>query len=170
MSKKVNYSAYEKKFIFPSGFKPVKQLVFKDLRARPLARQDLQADLYAVNSSTEIILKTRGGNWPKEQISEEYDLLDLAWHECEFRNGSSFAYVIYNTNNAYIGCFYLYPMGHRSELTEELLSYDVDASWWVSLEAYEQGYYAKLYEALQKWLNSSFPFENIYYSNIDIPA
>jgi hypothetical protein len=40
----------------------------------------------------------------------------------------------------------------------------MDASWWVSTEAYEQGYYDKLYAALQLWLKE-FPVESIYYSN-----
>ena len=29
-------------------------------------------------------------------------------------------------------CCYLYPMGRRTPLTEELLTYDVDVSWWVT--------------------------------------
>jgi hypothetical protein len=155
---------YIKKFSFPSDFRAPVQFAFEDLSARPLTRSDLKADMEAVNSSIETIRKTRGGTWPEEEVSEEFDLLDLAWHEREFRDGGSFAYVVYDATERYIGCFYLYPMGVRTELTEGLLDYDMDASWWVSTEAYEQGYYDKLYAALQLWLKE-FPVESIYYSN-----
>jgi hypothetical protein len=59
-----------------------------------------------------------------------------------------------------------YPMGTRSELTDELLAHDVDASWWVTPDAYERGYYGKLYRALRHWLVEELPFERPYYSNV----
>jgi hypothetical protein len=166
----MDYKEFTKKFNLPMGFTAPEELTFEDLKAIPLTRSDLDADLAAVNSSIEVIQKTRGGLWPEEELNKEFDFLDLAWHEREFRDGSSFAYVIYDTNSKYIGCFYLYPMGHRTELTDGLLKYDVDASWWVATDAYEQGYYAKLYTGLQGWLASSFPFKAVYYSNKEIPA
>jgi hypothetical protein len=60
-------------------------------------------------------------------------------------------------------------MGTRAPLTEELLAHDVDVSWWVTPDAYESGYYTKLYAALRRWLADSFPFENPYFSNREIP-
>lgn len=161
----MDYTGLAKKF----NFQAPTELSFEDLRAKPLTRADLKADMEGVNSSLELIRKTRGGSWPSEPVSEDFDLLDLAWHEREFRDGTSFAYVVYNDKDAYIGCVYLYPMGVRTGLTEELMGYDIDASWWVTAEAYEQGYYEKLYKALQLWL-ADFPVENIYYSNKEIPS
>ena len=119
----------------------------------------------AVNSSLDLIRRTRGGLWPTEPVSEEFDLLDLAWHEREFRDGDSFAYVVYNNENTYVGCFYLYGMGQRTTLTEDLLNYQVDASWWVDTKAYKNGYYQKLQTALGVWLPDQFGFTDIYYSN-----
>lgn len=121
-----------------------------------------------MNSSLELIRNTRGGSWPAEPVTEDFDLLDLAWHEREFRDGSSFAYVVYNESGEYIGCVYLYPMGVRTELKEELLEYDLDASWWVTSAAYKQGYYEKLYRAIQEWMKQ-LPVDKIYYSNKKIP-
>jgi RimJ/RimL family protein N-acetyltransferase len=164
----MNYADFIKKFSL-QDFKAPEKLHFDDLVAKPLTRGDLKVDLEAINSSIETIQKTRGGSWPQEELNEELDFLDLAWHEREFREGTSFAYVIYDTNGNYIGCFYLYPMGHRTVLTEELLGYDVDASWWVTTAAYGQGYYQKLHKALKQWLAMEFPFKNIYYSNKEIP-
>jgi len=158
-----------KKFNFPVGFQVPNAFAFEDIIARPLSRNDVLADMEGVNSSIELIRKTRGGSWPAQPVTEAEDLLDLAWHEREFIDGSSYAYVVYNKDNQYIGCFYLYQMGYRTELTDELESCDIDASWWVTAAAYEQGYYEKLYHALRKWLDD-FPVDKIYYSNKEIPG
>jgi hypothetical protein len=165
----MDYSRFIKKLRLPEGFAVPKELTFEDVIARPLMRSDLQADIDAVNSSLEIIRNTRGGSWPEEAVSEEFDVLDLAWHEREFRDNESFAYVVYGENGRYIGCFYLYPMGVRTTLSDKLVNYDVDASWWVTSAAYDAGYYEKLYAALGEWLKS-FPFNEIHYSNKEIPA
>ena len=163
-----DYKGFIRKFNLPDGFEAPVNLEFQDLIAKPLNRKDVQLDMEAVNSSLEIIRKTRGGSWPAEAVTEEFNFLDLAWHEREFRDGDSFAYAVRDTSGKYIGCFYLYPMGLRTELTEELLEHDVDASWWVTAEGYEQSYYQKLFSALQQWLKD-FPFSNVYYSNQEIP-
>lgn len=161
----MNYSELVKKFKFQAPG----ELEYEDLRAKTLTRADLKADIEGVNSSLELIRKTRGGSWPSEPVTEDFDLLDLAWHEREFRDGTSYAYVVYNDKGIYIGCLYLYPMGVRTELTEELMDYDLDASWWVTSKAYQQGYYEKLYKAIQFWL-ANFPVQKAYYSNKEIPS
>jgi len=164
----MDYKVLTKRFSFPPDFSAPINFEYEDLRAKPLTRSDLHADIDAVNSSLEIIRKTRGGSWPDEAVSEEFDFLDLAWHEREFRDGDSFAYVVYDDKNNYVGCFYLYPMGYRTELSEENKSYEMDASWWVTQAAYEHGYYEKLYKAMKEWI-TVFPVSSIYYSNTDIP-
>ncbi len=151
------------------NFQAPKDLEYEGLQAKALTRSDLKADMEGVNSSLELIRKTRGGSWPSEPVTEDFDLLDLAWHEREFRDGTSYAYVVYDDKGAYIGCFYLYPMGARTELSEYLMEYDVDASWWVTTEAYDKGYYEKLYKAIQTWL-ADFPIQKAYYSNKEIPS
>lgn len=165
----MSHSECIKRFNFPESFAPPTSLDFDDLHARPLKRTDLEDDMEGVNSSLETIRQTRGGSWPEEAVTKDFDLLDLAWHEREFRDGDSFAYVVYNKSGEYTGCFYLYPMGHRTPLTEELADYDMDASWWVTAAAYEKGYYEKLYAALGQWLDV-FPVKKIYYSNKQIPT
>jgi RimJ/RimL family protein N-acetyltransferase len=156
-----------KKLDFPLNYTPPNELRHEYLIAKPLTREHLEDDLAAVNSSIELIRKTRGGNWPQNQLTKDLNFLDLAWHEREFREKSSLAYVVYNTDSQYIGCFYLYPIGVRTEYSKKTKDYDVDASWWVSSEAYEQGYYEELQAALTSWLKSNFPFRLVYYSNMD---
>lgn len=154
-----------KKLSVPDGFAPPLKLSYEDIIATPLTRADLKEDLVAVNSSLDIIRKTRGGSWPKEELSEEFDLLDLAWHEREFRDKTSFAYVIHLTSGEYVGCFYLYPIGERTEFNDKTKDYDVDASWWVTQTMYDAGYYKKSQTALNEWLKNDFPFVSVYYSN-----
>ena len=161
----MDYKHFIKKIDLPKDFKAPELLKYEDIIAKPLTREDLIADMDAVNSSLELIRRTRGGSWPSEAVSEEFDLLDLAWHEREFRDYDSFAYVVYTKAGVYIGCFYLYGMGQRTALAPALLDFQVDASWWVDTKAYNAGYYQKLQAALQTWLPNQFRFTHIYYSN-----
>lgn len=160
---------FKKKLVLPADFAPPRELVYEDLVARALIREHLADDLRGINSSIDLIRRTRGGPWPEGPVTEDFDYADLVWHEVEFRDESSFTYSVYRSDGEYVGCAYLYPLGGRTELTEQLLDYDVDVSWWVVPRAYERGYYEKLYAALRHWLASEFPFWRPYYSNMVIP-
>jgi hypothetical protein len=144
-------------------------LAYEDVRARAITRADLQNDVQGINASLDIIRRTRGGGWPTEPVTEDGNYVDLVWHELEFREGYSFTYAVYDDTGRYLGCTYLYPMGRRAQLTDDLLTYDVDVSWWVTPDAYGAGYYVKLYNALQNWIADAFPFTKAYYSNTEIP-
>ena len=61
------------------------------------------------------------------------------------------------------------PMGRRVELTDDLISCDVDVSWWVGPDAYDAGYYTKLYRALRIWVVTDYPFFRPHYSNSELP-
>ena len=154
----------------PAGFTAPEVLRHEDIVAAVLTRDDLAEDVAGINASVELIGRTRGGGWPAGPVDEEENFTDLVWHELEFREGTSFSYVVRDAAGAYLGCCYLYPMGRRTELTEELLHHDVDVSWWVTAEAYERGRYAELYVALRRWLEDAFPFEAPHYSNLEVPA
>lgn len=56
-----------------------------------------------------------------------------------------------------------------TELSEDLLRYDVDVSWWVTPSAYDSGYYSKAYRSLCHWLATAYPFWNVDFSNREIP-
>jgi DNA-binding CsgD family transcriptional regulator len=47
--------------------------------------------------------------------------------------------LTYDANGGYLGCCDLYPMGRRTELTEDLLHHDVDMSWVVTSPPGSQG-------------------------------
>jgi hypothetical protein len=165
----IDYASLVKKLRLPPGFLAPTRLTYEDLVATALTRADLEADVRGINASIELIGRTRGGAWPTGPVTEEFNFVDLVWHEQEFREASSFAYAVYDADGGYLGCCYLYPTGGRTQLTEELLRYDIDVSWWVTPDAYERGFYEKLYRALRHWLAEEFPFAAPYYSNAQIP-
>jgi hypothetical protein len=166
----MDYASLIKKLPLPPRFVAPTQLTYQDLVARAITRADLHDDVRGINASIALIQATRGGGWPTEPVTEELNFVDLVWHELEFRDGTSFTYAVYDPDGGYLGCCYLYPMGRRTELTEELLRYDVDVSWWVTPDAYERSYYHKLYRALRHWVAEEFPFRAPYYSNAEIPG
>jgi hypothetical protein len=166
----MDYATLIKKLDLPAGFAAPTRLAHDGIVATAIARSNLEDDVRGINASIELIQKTRGGGWPEDPVTEEFNFVDLVWHELEFREGMSFTYAVYDDGGGYLGCCYLYPMGRRTELTEELLGYDVDVSWWVTPDGYARGYYAKLYAALQHWLAEEFPSWRAYYSNREIPG
>ncbi len=166
----MDYRNYVRKLTLPTGYTMPTELTFQDLVATALSRDDLADDVVGINASIDLIERTRGGGWPTEPVTEEFNFVDLVWHELEFRDGYSYSYVVRRDDGSYLGCCYLYPMGRRTELTAELLRYDVDVSWWVTTSGYERGYYGKLYRALRRWLDDVLPFDQPYYSNREIPT
>jgi RimJ/RimL family protein N-acetyltransferase len=170
MGPSIDPASLIKKLRLPPGFLAPTRLTYEDLVARAITRADLLDDVRGINASIALIQRTRGGGWPTEPVTEEFNFVDLVWHELEFREGTSFAYAVYDTDGGYLGCCYLYPMGGRTELSEELLGRDVDVSWWVTPAAYARGYYQQLYRALRHWLAEQFPFDAPYYSNAEIPS
>jgi RimJ/RimL family protein N-acetyltransferase len=165
----MDYTGLVKNLVLPPGFTPPRELAHEDIRATVLGRDDLDDDVAGINRSLDLIRRTRGG-WPPEPVTVEDDYADLVWHEVEFREGYSFSYVVRCDDGRYLGCCYLYPMGRRVTLTADLMRHDVDVSWWVTTEAYEQGYYATLHEALTGWVVTDLPFTNPYFSNAEIPG
>jgi hypothetical protein len=165
----MDYGKFIKKLELPAGYLAPQALAHGHLVAEAIGRQHLADDVRGINRSIELIRRTRGGPWPTEPVSEEFNFVDLVWHELEFRDGTSFTYAVYDSERTYLGCCYLYPMGRRTRLSEELLDRDVDVSWWVTPEAYARGDYQKLYRALRHWLDAEFPFRAPYFSNREIP-
>ena len=166
----MDYRGLIKSLELPAGYAAPAELSYADIRARALTRADLDDDVRGINASLDLIRRTRGGGWPAEAVTPDFDYVDLVWHEQESREGTSFAYAVYDTAHQYLGCCYFYPVGKRTPLSEQLLAHDVDVSWWVTPDAYQRGFYAKLYAALRAWSGAAFPFRAPHYSNLEIPA
>jgi hypothetical protein len=102
----MEYRKFINKLEVPSGFVVPERLTYEDVVARAISRADLQEDLRGINSSLDLIRRTRGGTWPEGEIAEEFDFVDLVWHEAEFRDGRSYAYAVYDSGDRYVGCCY----------------------------------------------------------------
>lgn len=165
----MDYRGLVKRLTVPPGWAAPVELSYDDIRASALTRHHLRDDVRGINASIDLIRRTRGGGWPTEPVTEDFNYVDLVWHECEFREGDSFSYAVYDATGQYLGCCYLYPMGRRKPLTDDLLAHDVDVSWWVTPEAYERGHYGTLHDALHHWIATAFPFTNPYCSNAEVP-
>ena len=109
-----SYDGLIKRIRLPSGFDMPRTLRFDDLELRAIGREHLADDVAGINASIELIRRTRGGSWPTEPVTEDFNFIDLVWHECEFRDGKSFTFAIYRNDDTYLGCCYFYPMGVRS--------------------------------------------------------
>jgi hypothetical protein len=161
---------FTRKLILPHGLEPPRRLEHDGIVATVLGREDLDEDVRGINSSLELIARTRGGGWPEGPVTPEFNLADLIWHEVEFREGFSFSYVLRDSRGGYLGCAYLYPMGRRTPLSEEMAQRDVDVSWWVTEDAHAAGYYERAFEALQRWVAADFRFTAPYWSNRELPG
>lgn len=155
--------------VVPENFTPP-NLVKENYIARKLMASDAELDFAAVMSSIDIIKETRGGSWPSANLTLEEDRIDLSWHQREFENNSSFAYTVVNKDETKcLGCFYLYPMGFRTDLGKDNSNYDIDLSWWVTQEMYNQGFYDQLGRDIKEWLEKEWPFKKVYFSNKVLP-
>ena len=155
--------------LVPDSFNVPEKLETAHFSARKLSAKDVYDDYLAIMSNMDLIKKTRGGtDWPTPNFSFEDDFIDLCWHQREFENKSSFAYLVTNPEGTeYVGCFYFYKPGFRTEVP---IGTDVDISFWVTQKAYDAGLYKELYITLKKWLNEKWLFKKPYWSNLEIPS
>ena len=87
-----------------------------------------------------------GDRWPRGLTLEE-NRIDLAWHQREFDQGRSFAWVVRDPARGappgrYLGCAYVFP-GWAPDAPMTLF-------WW--LRTGEEGHAAALDAALRDWL------------------
>lgn len=96
--------------------------VLGEFTLKALSIDDLERDFSAVmESAADIKAANPGSSWP-EGLTNEKNLIDLAWHQREFEARRSFAWVIENIDGEYLGCLYVYPSiaGEKS----------ADVVWW----------------------------------------
>ena len=124
-----------------------------EFRLRMLTVNDVVKDYDAVMSSVEHLRKVwPDSGWP-DGLTLEEDLIDLGWHQREFTNRSSFAYTMVTLDETtVIGCVYVNPTRKRG--------YDAEVYLWVRESLHEDGLDARLHEAVKRWLDSDWNFEN----------
>lgn len=153
----------------PHGFVPQELVEQPAFILKKLCYSDAELDYKAVLSSVDLIRKIRGGDWPTSDLSYEDDLIDLGWHQREFEYSQSFSYTVLNkTRDQCIGCVYIYPID--KPWVNAPLGSDAVVNMWVTETAYQAGLYGKLFWFVKQWISENWPFQNPYYSNVEIPA
>ncbi len=81
---RMDYTGFIRSLDLPLGFTPPPELIYEDIRASALTRDDLDDDVRGINASLDLIRRTRGG-WPTAAVTAADNYVDLVWHELEFR-------------------------------------------------------------------------------------
>lgn len=153
-----------KKFI-PTDFKIPEVLETDKFRLRMLTIDDVKKDYDAVMSSIEHLQKTKplgpDYKWPIKDLAFKQDLIDLGWHQKEFQNRTSFAFIIMNLDETEcLGCVYIYPSDNSD--------YDAMIMMWVRQSEVANGLDEILFFAVKKWIEEKWPFENVAYPGRDV--
>ena len=114
-----------------------------DFVLKTVTIDDLERDYAAVmESAADIKAANPSLTWPSG-LTRHQNLIDLAWHQREFQARRSFAWIIEDQGNRYLGCLYVYP----SIAGED----SADVHWWwrTGVKADK----AAFRERLLDWLN-----------------
>ena len=145
-----------KRQFVPEKFTVPSELVTANFTLRMLSVDDVEKDFEAVTSSAERLRKVwPDSGWPAG-LTLRQNLIDLGWHEKEFQNRSSFAYTMVAPDESQVlGCVYFYPT--------DKAGYDAEVFLWVGESKVAKDLDEALFEVVQHWLASDWPFENPAY-------
>ena len=140
----------------PTEYVVPSELVTANFTLRMLSVDDVEKDFEAVMSSAARLRQVwPDSGWPAG-LTLRQNLIDLGWHEKEFQNRSSFAYTMVASDESQVlGCVYFYPT--------EKAGYDAEVFLWVRESEAARDLDKELFEVVQHWLASDWPFENPAY-------
>ena len=138
------------KFVVPNEFATA------NFTLRMLSIDDVEKDFEAVTSSAARVSKVwPDSGWPAG-LTLRQNLIDLGWHEKEFQNRSSFAYTMVAPDESQVlGCVYFYPT--------DKAEYDTEVFLWVRESEAATDLDEELFEAVQGWLATDWPFNRPAY-------
>jgi len=150
-------------YFVPDEFLYPTELETENFFIRPIRGSDAEMDYPAVMSSISHIRSTMGSHsWPSEELTLDEDRRDLERHTGEMERGEAFVYTVMNrTQTEILGCIYIF--------TSRLDLMDAEISMWTTLEAYENGLDAILFEEVQDWISTEWPFSEVVYPGRTIP-
>ena len=145
-----------KRQFVPEEFTVPSELVTANFTLRMLSVDDVEKDFEAVTSSAERLKKVwPDSGWPAG-LTLRQNLIDLGWHEKEFKNRTSFAYTMVAPDESQVlGCVYFYPT--------DKAGHDAEVFLWVRESEVAKDLDEALFEVVQHWLASDWPFENPAY-------
>ena len=142
----------------PTKFKVPEKLEASRFRLRMLTVHDVVRDYDAVMSSRSHLRNVfgRSTGWPADTMTLEQNLVDLGWHQGEFQRRRSFAYTVVDLpESRVLGCVYVNPTRKQG--------YDAAVFLWVRESELSGGLDAILFEAVQRWIKSDWPFRSVAY-------
>jgi hypothetical protein len=142
------------KFV-PAHFSIPGCLETKYFKARMLTIHDLIKDYDAIMSSVQQLQGLFGSDdiWP-EGLTLEDDLVDLGWHQREFKLRRSFAYTVMSLDETQcLGCFYIEP--------SEKVDFEARVILWVRTTEFVTGLDEKLFSSVKQWLADKWWFSTI---------
>ncbi len=147
---------YSMSSFIPSEFIVPEKLETEEFRLRMLSIDDVDKDFEAVTSSTDHLSKVwPETGWPKG-LTLKQNLIDLGWHEKEFQNRTSFAFTMVTLDESKVlGCVYFFP--------SRKAGYDVEIFMWVRASELAKGLDQRLFNVVQSWTASEWPFKNPAY-------
>jgi RimJ/RimL family protein N-acetyltransferase len=148
--------ARSKRQFVPAEFVVPSDLVTANFTLRMLSIDDVDKDFEAVTSSAERLSKVwPDSGWPAG-LTFRQNLVDLGWHEKEFQNRTSFAYTVVAPDESQVlGCVYFYPT--------DKAGHDAEVFLWVRESELADDLDQDLFDVVQRWLASNWPFENPAY-------
>jgi hypothetical protein len=144
-----------KRPIVPADFIVPERLETPTFVLQPLTVHDLVRDYDAVMSSVAELkaMMPDGSSWP-EGLTLEENLIDLGWHQREFRMRHSFAYTVVSPDGKRcLGCCYIYPPSDPA--------FDVDAHYWARQSRIGDPADIALGDAFRAWLARAWPFRRV---------
>ena len=145
-----------KRPFLPTEFVVPNEFATANFTLRMLSIDDVEKDFEAVTSSAERVSKVwPDSGWPAG-LTLRQNLIDLGWHEKEFQNRTSFAYTMVSPDESQVlGCVYFYPT--------EKAEYDAEVFLWVRESEAATDLDEELFEAVQRWLATDWPFNRPAY-------
>jgi len=127
-----------------------------------LNKELTEIDYEAVMSSKERLRQVffEHDTWPEENMTIEFNTVELIQHEHEFSAREAFAYAVFSPNkDNYIGCVYVYPT--------KATDYDREVYLWVKDNDIHLD--NALYDSVEQWLKAQWPFQQRAYPGRTMP-
>lgn len=144
--------------LVPPEFSVPGTLETDSLHLRMLRLSDAEADYEAVMESQQRLRAGSPNGWPREGFTLAENRIDLRRHETEFKTRIAFAYTVLSpAEDSVLGCLYINPSQ----------SADADVHMWTRDSVHLTGLTAHLFEAVDGWLKSRWPFGSLNYVRRD---
>jgi hypothetical protein len=154
---------------YPSDAPVPEVLQTNEFLLQPLRATDVQLDYDAVISSRAQLLRSSGGNWPREGFTLEEDLADLERHVQEHRERIAFTYTVMNpAETECLGCcLYMNPLERLlwrdAESSVYLSENTAYVSLWVRSTRLADHLDRRLLTALIPWFLNEWAFSNVLF-------